>query len=198
MTFQGYYVLHAVYLKCYYTPLLNSKSPYQVLYNKSPNYTNLKIFGCLAFSYTSIQNRSKFDPRGRMNVFVGYKPGCKGYLLLDLLTQQIHVSRHVIFLETPCPFTSADSSSTLSLHTFTNDHFSDSLTPVNPPASSSSYFSYSPVIRHFTRPTHPPSYLSTYECNNVIISPRSLQKVLSHDSVAPNYRSYDLNVPSYI
>lgn len=67
-----------------------------------------------------------------MSAFIGFKPGCKGYLLLDLLTQQIHVTRHVNFFETLFPFQSFPiSSPTVSLPNYNNDHLIDH--SVSPP-----------------------------------------------------------------
>lgn len=34
------------------TPLLANKSPFEVLFHKSPSYTHLKVFGCLPFAST--------------------------------------------------------------------------------------------------------------------------------------------------
>lgn len=79
------------------TPLLKNKSPYEALMAKTPDYSGLKVFGCLAYMSTSSKNRHKFQPPSKPCVFIGYPAGYKGYKLLDLETNKIHISRNVIF-----------------------------------------------------------------------------------------------------
>ena len=71
------------------TPLLQNKSPFEVLNHKAPSYTHLKAFGCLCYALTLLSTRDKISPRSRACVFLGYPPGVKGYKLLDLESNQI-------------------------------------------------------------------------------------------------------------
>lgn len=54
--------------------------------------------------YASVHSLDKFDPRATQSVFLGYPNGQKGYILYDLNTKKIFVSRHVIFHEHIFPF----------------------------------------------------------------------------------------------
>ena len=53
--------------------VLKNKSPYEMLYSKSPTYLDLKTFGCLSFASTPDINRNKLDPRARKCVLLGLK-----------------------------------------------------------------------------------------------------------------------------
>lgn len=96
------------------TPILEDKSPYEVLTSKRPDYSGLRVFGCLSYCSTSSKNINKFQPRTKACVFISYPVGCKGYKLLDLESNSIHVTRNVIFHGTIFPFGKGDSTISLS------------------------------------------------------------------------------------
>ena len=60
--FWGEWVLTTAYL-INYTPtkLQKLKSPYEVLFGKSPLYTPLRVFGCLCYVHIHNRIRDKFD-----------------------------------------------------------------------------------------------------------------------------------------
>ena len=86
------------------SPLLHNSSPYESLYHKSVDYSSLRVFGCLVFASTYTAHRTKFQPRARTCVFLGYPPGVKGYRLYDVVNKEIFISRDVVFHETIFPF----------------------------------------------------------------------------------------------
>lgn len=75
--------------------LHNTKTPYELLHQKSADYKNLKDFGCLAFPSTLSQGRHKFDPSVRKCTFLPYKFEVKGYILLDLISREILISTKI-------------------------------------------------------------------------------------------------------
>lgn len=61
--FKGKYVVTTAYLiNRVPSPLLNHKSPYQVLFGSRPDYDSLRTFGYLGFAATLPSTRNKFSP----------------------------------------------------------------------------------------------------------------------------------------
>ena len=60
---------------------------------------HFKFFGCLAYVRIPDQNRQKLDAKSESCVFVGYSEEIKAYMLFNLNTNKIFVSRDVIFDE---------------------------------------------------------------------------------------------------
>ncbi|CAL1371426.1 unnamed protein product [Linum trigynum] len=98
-------ILHAVHLiNRLPAPVLQNKSPYEVLHQKPPYLGHLKVFGCLAYASTLSSGRTKFQTRARQCLFLGYPMGIKGYKLFDLTTHDIFISRDVVLYEDILPF----------------------------------------------------------------------------------------------
>lgn len=96
---------HAVFLiNRVPSTFLNDASPYEIMYNQLPSLSNLKVFGCLCFASTLTAKRKKLDSRARKCIFLGYKTGVKGYVLYDLKSREIFMSRNVHFYEAIYPF----------------------------------------------------------------------------------------------
>jgi hypothetical protein len=49
-----------------------------------PDFSNLHVFGCLAYSCTINSGRKKLESRSSKCIFVGFKQGTKGYVLYSL------------------------------------------------------------------------------------------------------------------
>ena len=78
----------------------NNGIPYHLLHHKMPDYSILRIFGCLCYPNLSATTHHKLSPRSTACVFLGYPHSQKGYQCLDLSNRKIIISRHVIFDET--------------------------------------------------------------------------------------------------
>jgi len=81
------------------TPILNNFSPHEMFYKTAIYFNQLKVFGSLCYSRTLLTNRKKFDPRASKCVFIGFKRGTKGYVLLNIQSRETFVHRDVVFYE---------------------------------------------------------------------------------------------------
>ena len=81
------------------TTSLNAITPYEALFNRKPDVSHLRVFGCRAFVHIPKEQRKKFEEKSRKSVFVGYPDGTKGYKLYDLKSRRFIRSRDVIFVE---------------------------------------------------------------------------------------------------
>ncbi|PKH48991.1 hypothetical protein CRG98_050339, partial [Punica granatum] len=105
LKFWGECVLTATYLINYTpTPVLSGKSPYEILFGKPPSYNHLRIFGSSCYALHKPKSKDKFADRSRRCIFIGYPNGKKGWKLYDLDTEEVFVSRDVVFYEDSFPF----------------------------------------------------------------------------------------------
>ncbi|CAN1174147.1 Retrovirus-related Pol polyprotein from transposon RE2, partial [Linum perenne] len=82
---------------------LRGTIPFQTLFNISPNFRKLRIFGCLCYPWLRPYSSSKIDPRSRPCLFLGYSHQQSAYKCLDPVTKRIFLSRHVVFVEDKFP-----------------------------------------------------------------------------------------------
>jgi hypothetical protein len=114
--------------------------PYFALSGTTPFYAHLRVFGCACYPNTSAIAPHKLGPRSCRCVFLGYSSDHKGYRCLDLTTNCLLISRHVVFDESSFPFASSDP----------------------PPDDLDSLFSSSPVVYPIA-PPYPSSVVGTSE-----------------------------------
>jgi Reverse transcriptase (RNA-dependent DNA polymerase)/gag-polypeptide of LTR copia-type len=85
-------------------PSHNATVPYTSLFHASPDYTFLRVLGCLCFPLTRPYSEHKLQTRSLPCVFIGYATSQKGYRCLHLSSNKIFISRNVIFDEAVFPF----------------------------------------------------------------------------------------------
>jgi hypothetical protein len=73
------------------------------MYDTTPSYDHLCVFGCVCYPNTSATAPKKLSPRSTRCLFLGYSPNHKGYRCLDLTSHRIIISRHVVFDEDVFP-----------------------------------------------------------------------------------------------
>ncbi|KAL0373952.1 UNVERIFIED_CONTAM: Copia protein [Sesamum radiatum] len=158
---------------------LNWSTPYQLLHNKPPSYSNLRVLGCVCYATNTTPHKSKLDTRSFKCIFLGYPSGQKGYRLFNLDSQSYLVCRDVIFYEHIFPYRSpisVYSGCPLPVIPVHEDCPSPSPNPPSitnagvSPLPSSPASPPSPIVsvqptRKSTRPTLRPSWLKDFICS---------------------------------
>lgn len=83
--------------------VLAMQSPYQKLYNISPQLQGLKVFGTAVYLYIRPYIANKLQPRASLCVFVGYALGYKGVICFHPQTRKFIISRRVLHDESLFP-----------------------------------------------------------------------------------------------
>ncbi|KAL3523634.1 hypothetical protein ACH5RR_016468 [Cinchona calisaya] len=78
---------------------LNHVSPFTRLFGRTPNYSNLRTFGCVCFVHLPAHERTKLTPQSVQCAFLGYSVYQKGFLCYDPHLNRIRISRNVTFFE---------------------------------------------------------------------------------------------------
>ena len=96
---------HAAYLhvRLPHAKFNDQYTPYEKFYNKKPDLSNVKVFGCTAYAFIDKGLRKaagqKLDDRAEKCVYVGNDEISTSYLLLDISTQTVFKSGMVTFVE---------------------------------------------------------------------------------------------------
>lgn len=88
------------------TPTLGMHSPHFKLLGVIPNYSKLRIFGCLCDPWLRPYTSHKIDTRSLPCVFLRYSISQSDFYCLDPLSLRVYVSRHVQFCKFRIPFAS--------------------------------------------------------------------------------------------
>ena len=161
--------------------VIANKTPYEKMFNKPPDYTHMKTFGCLAMAYNPDRHKDKFSTKAVPCVFLGYPTTQKGYKLENLLTKQQFISRDVKFYEHVFPMQSTQPKSFMNPLPFnmpslpsntilqTEPILSDDDTPTDTHITTQEATDNlsipsqpQPALRKSTRQTHPPTWLNDF------------------------------------
>ncbi|CAL1392560.1 unnamed protein product [Linum trigynum] len=128
------------------TPVLNNQSPHFALYGNHPDYSRLRVFGCLCFVLLPRRERHKLSSKTVRCAFLGYSDIHKGYLCYDPSLGRIRIACHVVFFENVMFYESSSSESVSLLFSSTHlpsfgddiDYDGAELPPDMPPPSPTS------------------------------------------------------------
>jgi hypothetical protein len=85
------------------TTMIQAACPHLALFGSAPSYEHLRVFGYTCYPNTTATTPHKLSPHSTRRVFLGYSADHKGYRYLDLSTNPLIVSQHVIFDEDSFP-----------------------------------------------------------------------------------------------
>ncbi|GJR18192.1 retrovirus-related pol polyprotein from transposon TNT 1-94 [Tanacetum coccineum] len=78
---------------------LHNKTPYELVHDKKPDLSFLRIFGALCYPTNDSEDLGKLKAKADIGFFVGYAPNRKGYRIYNKQTRQIMKTIHVTFDE---------------------------------------------------------------------------------------------------
>ena len=82
------------------TRSLKSTTPYEKWYDRKPNLSHVRVFGCMCYAYIpEVNKKGKLSNKAEKLRFIGYSSQTKGYRLIDESTSKVLVCRDVIFNE---------------------------------------------------------------------------------------------------
>jgi hypothetical protein len=154
---------------------LKNKSPFETLFDSSPDYSLLKIFGCACWPNLCPYNSNKLQPRSLQCVFLGYNLRHKGYKCFHVSSSRLYISQDVIFQESIFPFPKSNSSFP----------FPGSTPPVTSPNSSLILGPYPSMLQHLSstrlsnRSTAPSQAQSTPTASPIYHTPETSPNTLS-------------------
>ncbi|XP_016474879.1 uncharacterized protein LOC107796600 [Nicotiana tabacum] len=192
-------------------------SPFEKLYNKVPSLQHLRVFGSMCYA-SSARKVDKFSPKAISVVHLGYSSMQKGYILYDLHSKLIFVSRDTVSKENVFSFKHVTSNSSplfpiLDLSEADCSSLNCIPTPGNPiteslpsvysqlidpsqlvpdhhPQLSSSTAADPPPIRKSSRTYVPPIWLKDYVLpSKGAVCNYSISNYVCYDKLSPAYQA---------
>ncbi|GKA02514.1 retrovirus-related pol polyprotein from transposon TNT 1-94 [Tanacetum coccineum] len=113
---------------------LHNKTPYELVHDKKPDLSFLRIFGALCYPTNDSEDLGKLKAKADIGFFVGYAPNRKGYRIYNKRTRQIMETIHVTFDELTGQTAPVHSSSGPNPNLLTPGPISSGLVPNSAPA----------------------------------------------------------------
>jgi hypothetical protein len=85
------------------TLVLKNQTPYFLLHKTTPQYMDLRIFGYACYPLLKPYIDHKLTFHSKQCLFLSYSNCKKGYRCLDLTTNRVYISRHMVFDEHSFP-----------------------------------------------------------------------------------------------
>lgn len=82
-----------------HSQILGNKSPVEVLMNKKPKYTSLRIFRSMCFPFLRPYHAHKLDHKPPPCIFLGYVFNSTWYLCFDPFSNEMFTSKDASFIE---------------------------------------------------------------------------------------------------
>uniref|UniRef100_A0AAV1UAN7 Retroviral polymerase SH3-like domain-containing protein n=1 Tax=Peronospora matthiolae TaxID=2874970 RepID=A0AAV1UAN7_9STRA len=103
--FWGEAAMAAIYIKNRLpSPKCQDQTPFEIVNGFRPSVKHMRVFGCRTFVLTPKEKRSKWDPKAREGLFMGYEEVSKAYRVYDIEADQVVISRDVTFDESTLGF----------------------------------------------------------------------------------------------
>ena len=78
---------------------LHNKTPYELVHNRKPDLSSLRVFGALCYPTNDSEDLGKLKAKADIGFFIGYASDRKGYRIYNKRTRQIMETIHVTFDE---------------------------------------------------------------------------------------------------
>jgi len=105
LSFWGYCIASMVHVwNRLPTSSLAGTTPFEAFYQRKPNVSHLRVWGCTAYVHIQRDKRNSLEPYAEKCVFIGYPSGYKGWLFYNPTTGQTRISERADFDERyfPC------------------------------------------------------------------------------------------------
>jgi len=90
----------AAYIRNRVTTATSGQTPYERWYERIPDVSKFRVFGCMAYAHVPEAERRKLDKKAIKLRFLGYGDSQKGYRLYDVEKKKVVIRRDVAFNET--------------------------------------------------------------------------------------------------